>query len=352
MAAAQPRILVLTNMGPKPSSPFQGQFVQAQVTELRAQNQLVDYHYMRWHRDSRLNRLFKYPVFLLDFCRRFLLRSQRYDILHVHFFYPTIWLALLYRLVRYRRVKIVVTCHGSDIYHYQPPGRLYRWCAQQVDSWIFSSQALQQQFFMQPKQAQVLAAGIHSRYAAAARHSQQDKDIDLLYVGTLDKNKGMDRLIALLPALSERRVLIAGSGPWQLRLTQAIAAYPNVTLLGSQTGDALLALYQRARCFISLSRNESFGLVMAEAMACYTPVVATETDGAKAQICDGVTGYAVPQQNEADCLAGLQQAIEQVLALDNVAYQQLQQNCRAQAEQILLPVVVKKLREHYQELMQ
>lgn len=351
MSEADIKLLVITNMGPKPSSPFQGQFVQAQVTELQAQQQPTDYHYMRWHRDSRLNRLLKYPVFLLDFCWRFLFSAKRYDILHVHFFYPTIWLALLYRLVRYRRVKIVVTCHGSDIYHYQPPGRLYRWCAQQVDSWIFSSQALATQFFMQPKRAQVLAAGIHRRYGEATFVSRADKDIDLLYVGTLDKNKGMDRLIALLPALQHYKVVIAGAGPWRPALQPAIMAYPNVRLLGSQSGEQLLSLYQRGRCFISLSRNESFGLVMAEAMACYTPVVATETDGAKAQICAGVTGYTVPQQNEADCLTGLQQAIEQVLALDEVTYQQLQQNCRTQAEQILLPVVVKKLREHYQELM-
>jgi len=345
------KLLVITNMGPKPSAPFQGQFVQAQVTELQAQQQPADYHYMRWHRDSWLNRLLKYPVFLLDFCWRFLFSAKRYDILHVHFFYPTIWLALLYRLLRHRRVKIVVTCHGSDIYHYQPPGRLYRWCAKQVDSWIFSSQALQQHFFMQPERAQVLAAGIHSRYATASRHCQQDKDIDLLYVGTLDKNKGMDRLIALLPALQQYKVVIAGAGSWRPALEQAIEAYPNVRLLGSQSGGELMCLYQRARCFISLSRNESFGLVMAEAMACYTPVVATETDGAKAQIRAGITGYCVPQQDEAACLLGLQQAVAQLMALDAPAYQQLQQHCRNQAEQILLPVVVQRLRKHYQELM-
>ncbi|EJI85582.1 group 1 glycosyl transferase [Alishewanella aestuarii B11] len=351
MSEADVKLLVITNMGPKPSSPFQGQFVQAQVTELQAQHQPTDYHYMRWHRDSWLNRLLKYPVFLLDFCWRFLFSTKRYDILHVHFFYPTIWLALLYRLVRYRRVKIVVTCHGSDIYHYQPPGRLYRWCAKQVDSWVFSSQALAQKFFMRPQKAQVLAAGIHRRYAGANCVSRADKDIDLLYVGTLDKNKGMDRLIALLPALQQYKVVIAGAGSWRPALEQAIEAYPNVRLLGSQSGGELMCLYQRARCFISLSRNESFGLVMAEAMACYTPVVATETDGAKAQIRAGITGYCVPQQDEAACLLGLQQAVAQLMALDAPAYQQLQQHCRNQAEQILLPVVVQRLRKHYQELM-
>lgn len=351
MTATQPRVLVITNMGPKPSSPFQGNFVRAQVTALQAQGLQPAYHYMRWHRDSWLNRLLKYPVFFLDFCRRFLFSRQGYQILHVHFFYPTIWLALLYRWLRNPQAKIVVTCHGSDIYHYQPPGRLYRWCARQVDSWIFSSEALAQQFFMQPERAQVLAAGIDNRYASATWHSKADKDIDLLYVGTLDQNKGMDRLLAMLPQLQAWRVVIAGSGPWQAALAQATATYPNITLLGPQSGADLLALYQRARCFISLSRKESFGLVMAEAMACYTPVVATETDGARAQVRQGVTGYAVSQQDEALCQQQLLAAIRQLLALDETAYRQLQQQGRMQAEQILLPVIVNKLRKHYQELM-
>jgi len=82
-------------MGPKASAPFQGRFVQQQVEALQAAGLKPGYHYMRWHSDSRLNRYLKYPVFLLDFIWRYLFTRQSFDIIHVHFFYPTIWLALL-----------------------------------------------------------------------------------------------------------------------------------------------------------------------------------------------------------------------------------------------------------------
>lgn len=352
MAKNDCKVLIITNMGPKASAPFQGQFVANQVTELQAQGQIVDYHYMRWHGDSLLNRLLKYPVFLLDFIWRYLFNGQRYRIIHVHFFFPTILLALLYRLLRHRQVKIVVTCHGSDIYHYQPPGNLYRWCAKQVQAWIFTSASLSQQFFFRPARQQVLSAGIQGRYATALRLPLAAKDIDILYVGTLDKNKGMDRLLAMLPALKPYRIVVAGTGPWLHKLQDAAASYPQLTLVGAQSPAQLQQLYQRARCFISLSRNESFGLVMAEAMASYTPVIATETDGAMAQVVQGITGYRVSQQqDEVQLIQQLVAHIRQLLALPENAYLQLQQACRQQAEPVLLPAVVSQLRQLYLELM-
>lgn len=352
MASNDCKILIITNMGPKASAPFQGQFVASQVAELQAQGQAADYHYMRWHGDSLLNRLLKYPVFLLDFIWRYLFSRQRYQLIHVHFFFPTILLALLYRLLRNRQVKIVVTCHGSDIYHYQPPGRVYRWCAKQVQAWVFTSARLSQHFFFNPLRQQVLSAGIQGRYAAALRLPLAAKDIDILYVGTLDKNKGMDRLLAMLPALKQYRIVVAGTGPWLHKLQDAAASYPQLTLVGAQSPAQLQQLYQRARCFISLSRNESFGLVMAEAMASYTPVIATETDGAMAQVVQGITGYRVSQQqDEVQLIQQLVAHIRQLLALPENAYLQLQQACRQQAEPVLLPAVVSQLRQLYQELM-
>lgn len=352
MATAHPKLLIITNMGPKTSAPFQGQFVTNQVVELTNQGQPADYHYMRWHSDSWLNSVFKYSVFFLDFVWRFLLSLKKYQIIHVHFFYPSIFLALLYRFLRNRQLKIVVTCHGSDIYFYQPPSRLYRWCAQQVDSWIFTSANLSQQFFFTPTQQQVLSAGIDGRYAAARCVHFSEKDIDLLYVGALDKNKGMDRLLALLPLMPNCRVVVAGAGPWQATLEVAAKQFANLQVVGAQSPEQLQKLYERARCFISLSRNESFGLVMAEAMACYTPVVATETDGSTAQVLPGITGYRISQQqSEPEIIAQVCQSIHQLFGLSNNAYATLQQACRQQAEAVLLPDVIRRLRQLYQDLM-
>jgi glycosyltransferase involved in cell wall biosynthesis len=46
--------------------------------------------------------------------------------------------------------------------------------------------------------------------------------------------------------------------------------------------------------FVSASRTESFGMAMAEALACGVPVVATATEGAREVVEDGSTGLIVP----------------------------------------------------------
>jgi L-malate glycosyltransferase len=344
-------ILIISNMGPKPSAPFQGKFVHNQVWALAALN--PGYHYMRWHSDSWLNKLLKYPVFLMDFIWRFLLSRRRYDIVHVHFFYPTIWLAILYKLLRNRQVKIIVTCHGSDIYKYQPPGKLYRWCAGWVTQWIFASKALKRHFTLAVKQAKVLPAGISELYRQTEALSWQEKTIDVLYVGSLDLNKGMDRLLALLPVLKEKQVVIAGAGPYLDKLHSAARQFPNVLVVGPKDSVALQQLYRQARCFISLSRHEAFGLVMAEAMSCYTPVIATETDGAAEQLSDGVNGMLVSQQgDEAQVVSRFSHALAQFFSQSDTQYQQMQQQGRASAEQYLLGAVVTELQQLYQRVVQ
>lgn len=350
MQAINSNILIISNMGPKPSAPFQGKFVHNQVWALAALHPA--YHYMRWHSDSLLNKVLKYPVFLLDFIWRYMLSRRRFDIVHVHFFYPTIYLAILYKMLRNRRVKIVVTCHGSDIYKYQPPGKLYRWCAAKVDQWIFASKALARHFTLPVPHKQVLPAGINELFRQTELLSWQQKTIDILYVGSLDLNKGMDRLLALLPLLKDKKVVIAGSGPWLEKLHSAARQFPNVLVVGPKDSAALKALYCQARCFISLSRHEAFGLVMAEAMACYTPVIATQTDGAAEQLTDGVNGMLVAQhEDEGQVISGLSQALAQFFAQAPEQYQQMQMHSRSSAEQYLLGQVVDELQQVYQRVV-
>ncbi len=341
-------VLIITNMGPKASAPFLGQFVKNQVLALK-QSQELAYFYMTWNSDSLLNRLFKYPVLFLQFFWSHILSFKRYDIVHVHFFYPTIWLALAYKLLRNPRVKIVVTCHGSDIYLYQPFGRFYRWCSGFVDQWIFTSEKLKNKAFTTAPKALVLSAGIAQTYAQTQQLSKAEKDIDLLYVGALDHNKGMDRLIGLLPALADKKICVIGKGPFQATFEQLKNDYPNLQLEGGQNSEQLKSFYQRSRCFLSLSRNESFGLVMTEAMACYTPVIATLTDGSEEQL--GADSFWVLEQKDEQLLQqNLLKKIQQLLSLSDSDYTALQQSGRQHANACLVDDVAAKIKQLYQAL--
>jgi L-malate glycosyltransferase len=76
------------------------------------------------------------------------------------------------------------------------------------------------------------------------------------------------------------------------RLIEALELTEHVRLLGWV--DDLAQLYCALDVFVSASHTESFGLVIAEAMATGTSIVATETEGAREIIQAGKTGMLVP----------------------------------------------------------
>ena len=67
-----------------------------------------------------------------------------------------------------------------------------------------------------------------------------------------------------------------------------------VRLLGRLDEDEVPRLLASLDLFVSASRSEAFGMVMAEAFACGVPVVATATEGAREIVDDGATGLLVP----------------------------------------------------------
>ncbi len=67
-----------------------------------------------------------------------------------------------------------------------------------------------------------------------------------------------------------------------------------VTFIGKRDQDTLPYYYSAAEAVIMPSQYESFGMVALEAMACGTPVVASEVGGLAFLVRDGVTGYTVP----------------------------------------------------------
>ena len=94
-----------------------------------------------------------------------------------------------------------------------------------------------------------------------------------LYVGRVSYEKNIDAFLALeLPGSK----VVCGVGPLLDTLKKR---YPQVTWLGLMARDELARVYAAADLFVFPSRSETFGLVMAEAMACGTPVAAYPVDG-------------------------------------------------------------------------
>lgn len=171
----------------------------------------------------------------------------------------------------------------------------------------------------------------------------QPQDKIVLYVGRFDPRKGIETLVRACSVLKNqgcdnlKLVIVGGSindridGQERQRIEQIVQdiGLSEVTLFTGQVGHDLLPLYYSAAdvCVIP-SHYEPFGLVAIEAMACGTPVIASNVGGLRFTVLPEETGLLVsPKDVEA-----FAHAIERVL-LDEVWAKKLRKQASANVNQ-------------------
>jgi glycosyltransferase involved in cell wall biosynthesis len=147
---------------------------------------------------------------------------------------------------------------------------------------------------------------LHPPVDVAAFPVQAEKEGFYVCVSRLEAYKRLDLLLAAFSRAPQRRLIVVGDGPEMRRLRAA--APPNVELRGRLSATEVVRLMQRARAFI-FAGIEDFGIVIAEAQACGTPVIAFGRGGA-AEIVQGEsapqpTGVLFPEQTVEALLDGL-----------------------------------------------
>lgn len=149
------------------------------------------------------------------------------------------------------------------------------------------------------------------------KFSNQPKKDTLVYVGRINKEKGV--AIAIKLALKTgKKLLIAGPITGEAEdnyFKTQVQPYlsEQIVYLGSLPRPELHNIYGQAKALLfPISREEPFGLVMVEAMACGTPVIAFDRGSVREVVVDQVTGFVV--QNEAQML----EAIDKIGDIDRL----------------------------------
>jgi len=181
----------------------------------------------------------------------------------------------------------------------------------------------------------------------------------ILFVGRIEPLKGIDTLLNAMLLLRHRGLTSPdcrlclfiiggdpdqdqeGESPEMERLLQMAAEYDMegvIRFLGKKDQDTLPYYYSAAEVVVVPSHYESFGMVALEAMACGTPVVASETGGLAYLVKDGETGFSVPA-GDPEALAD---RLERLLINDRLR-DTMAENAVLYARQFAWPVITTQL---------
>ncbi len=135
----------------------------------------------------------------------------------------------------------------------------------------------------------------------------------VLFVGRIEPLKGIDTLMRAISCANIRDIgqpvclaVIGGepdADPEEMtaemsrlqKLCDDLAMGQTVVFLGKRAQDTLPYYYSAADVLVMPSFYESFGMVALEAMACGTPVIASQVGGLAFLVRDGGTGFTVPE---------------------------------------------------------
>jgi glycosyltransferase involved in cell wall biosynthesis len=170
------------------------------------------------------------------------------------------------------------------------------------------------------KQAALLPDLPHANFAGMVYNSidvdtfpfEKDKDDYLLFMGRMSYEKSPHLAVQVARAVG-LKLIIAGQMrmPWEKEYfeeeLEPLIDNETVVYLGEADAVQKRQLYRKARCLlVPINWEEPFGLVMVEAMACGTPVIAFNRGAASEIVLPGENGFLVND------VAGMADAISRV----------------------------------------
>jgi phosphatidylinositol alpha-mannosyltransferase len=136
-----------------------------------------------------------------------------------------------------------------------------------------------------------------ARFADARPFERDPNEFRILFVGRLERRKGLEYLLGAMPAILKdvpgARLCVVGGGPLagSYRSRVPAVARSRVEFLGFVSSDDLPRHYRSADVYCSpATGGESFGIVLLEAMAAGAAVVASDIRGYRDVVRHGVTG--------------------------------------------------------------
>jgi phosphatidylinositol alpha-mannosyltransferase len=198
----------------------------------------------------------------------------------------------------------------------------------------------------------VVPNGVDVERFATAEPADIGPGTKLLFVGRLDERKGFPIAVEAFEMLAadrpDLRLVVVGDGPQRGAIDRLDAKLRDrVTMLGRVPNAEIHRVHAACDLYLGPSiGGESFGYVLAEAMAAGLPVVASDTPGYDEVVRNEVEGLLVPPKDPVALAAGAARVLD-----DPELAARLGRAGRQRAKLYDWPVVVDRLEEIYEEVV-
>ena len=170
----------------------------------------------------------------------------------------------------------------------------------------------------------VVPTGLHlSQFMGTSKNFREEKKIPekafvVGYVGRLAEEKNipflMRGVVSFLKKEKNALFLVVGSGPMEETISsyfKGLKLEKQLRLVGEIKGKKLIEAFQAIDVFAFSSQSETQGMVLNEAMAAGTPVVAVDASGVRDIVIDKINGRLVPNENEEEFSRALSWVFDQ-----------------------------------------
>ena len=269
----------------------------------------------------RKNKWLYFQVIPFLVCQLFalkkIIKTDNIGIIHAHWLIPQGFVAVIYKRLFHKSIRIFGTIHGSDLNGFKNRfGRfLLKFVLKNIDELSVVSNSIKEDVkkLGYAKEVFVYPMGVDT---TIFHPGKKDPDFKqklgikgncILFVGSIIEAKGIRHLIQAMPLvlreLPETALLVVGDGNLKEEMKQLahqLVIAQNVIFTGKIPHSELPPYFASADVFVLPSFSEGFGLVVAEALSSGTLTIASNLKPINDIIIEGETGFYLADINPPD----------------------------------------------------